>query len=62
MRCLTDMRPCSMQAAAVSTAAQEGPKKPPGEIIRYHRDFLLKFMDVSAGCCPLQRRGGLGGP
>ena len=36
------------QAATPTVVAAEGPKKPPGQIIRYNKEFLLRFMEVGS--------------
>lgn len=33
--------------APIVAEVDDKPKKPPGQIIRYNREFLLNFMDVS---------------
>jgi hypothetical protein len=37
-----------LQAFAQSAPEPEQPRKPPGQIIKYGKEFLLAFMDVSA--------------
>jgi hypothetical protein len=41
-------------------AASEGPRKPASQIIRYNKEFLLRFMEVGArpGGRPIRRAGG----
>lgn len=40
------------QAVANAVATADAPKKAPGQIIKYNKEFLLKFMDVSVlGIC-----------
>jgi hypothetical protein len=38
----------TVQAFAQSAPEPEQPRKPPGQIIKYGKEFLLAFMDVSA--------------
>jgi hypothetical protein len=34
-------------AQALVAEVEQTPRKPPGQIVKYDREFLLKFMDVS---------------
>ena len=42
--------PPPAQAVQSTIAYVEAPKKAPGEIIKYSKEFLLKFMEVRALC------------
>ena len=48
----------SLQVMAAAPEYTERKKKPPGEIIRYSRDFLMKFVQVSGST----QHGGWVGP
>lgn len=41
-------------AQALVAEVEQTPRKPPGQIVKYDREFLLKFMDVSG----LERKHG----
>lgn len=47
---LPSCRASHVQAFAQSAPEPEQPRKPPGQIIRYSKEFLLQFMDVSCSC------------
>lgn len=43
-----------LQSIVASASTEQAPKKPKSEIVRYNREFLLKFMDVSSIVCSLE--------